>query len=570
MLDTGPEFAALRSQAITHHKSGNLAAAISDYEKLLKRSPDDADCLGLLAMALHQTGRRETARSTWLASLSLAAETYIHLRNLNNFIAAALGSGSDLDAETLKMVAVPDWPASRLPAKAEKETIISLARGLLKIGKGEEALRLIDSTSQFAGDDLIFARNFADILMEAGHPERAHQLLANIPDDGLKDSGEILLARAATAYAAGLNDEAIQLTKAAVAALPVHITAAQPEQEFLIGVINPAPGIVTAIMSPQLFHFSSNSPAALAWSSSHLYRLWSVFPESPGAAAAMRGLLRPDLILNNWVNGERLSTPDTLELIAGFADRLELPVLNHPRKAALATRQRNAERLSDIPGLVVPRIARFLNEAARLQHLVRSIGENFGFPVIIRDPFRQMGKQAEKITSARELETHLGNISGKQLYAIEFIDNPVAGGFYRKVRAAVFGGDPIISHVHFGERWNVHRERDSASAAEHSVPPAEEAFARAILFKPEEAIGRSGMAALREIGARIPLEFYGIDFDILPDGRLVFFEANATMNISLTGQKSKGLEPIRAKMREAFHRLLKQTSGRNHREIRGQ
>jgi hypothetical protein len=40
----------------------------------------------------------------------------------------------------------------------------------------------------------------------------------------------------------------------------------------------------------------------------------------------------------------------------------------------------------------------------------------------------------------------------------------------------------------------------------------------------------------------------------------VFFEANAAMNVSVTGRKSKGVEPIRARMRETLHRLLERTA----------
>ena len=49
--------ASLRDQAVAQHKSGNLEAAISAYEALVRDNPDDADCLGLLAMALYQSGR---------------------------------------------------------------------------------------------------------------------------------------------------------------------------------------------------------------------------------------------------------------------------------------------------------------------------------------------------------------------------------------------------------------------------------------------------------------------------------------------------------------------------------
>ena len=552
----------LRDRALNHHRSGNLAAAIADYETLLKDHPNDADVLGLLATALHQSGQPETARSKWLLSLTLPADPYIKMRNLNNLVAAGIATGLAADPGAWTEITVPDWPAERRPAEAEKDLVISLGRALLKIGKRAEAVRLIDSAASFAAGDLIIARNLAEILIEAGQPDKAHRLLADIAGISSGKDGERLLALAATAHAAGLKNESARLTKAAIAALPIHITAAAPRQKFLIGTINPAPPIITRIMSPQLFHFSGNSPASLAWRYNDLYRFWSVFPEAPDAARALDSLPRAHLLLNNWVNAERLSTPGTLDLVAGFVDRLSLPTLNHPRGAAEATRQRNAERLAGISGLVVPRVARFRNDPTERPRLVRSIAESFGFPLIIRNTYMQGGKEAEKILSAEALAEHLGTTTEKELYAIEFIDNLVGGVFYRKIRAAVIGTEVIIAHVHFGERWNVHRERDPAKAAEIAVPAAEEAFAQDILFKPEEALGRSGIAALREVAGRVPLDFYGIDFDILADGRLVFFEANAAMNISLSGRKTKGVNQIRAHMREALDRLFEQTSAK--------
>lgn len=552
MTRTAIDFTGLRNEAISHHRSGNLAAAIQAYESLLTDQPDDADCLGLLAMALHQSGHREAARAKWLASLTTGTDPYVHLRNLNNLLAAVLETGSGLDDEALKLIATPQWPASQIPLETDKEMIISAARGLLKIGRPSEAVRLIDDTAKFALGDWRLALNLADIWIKAGEAEKADRFLKSMPDvPGRK--GEILLAQAAAAFALSRTDECAQLTAAAIAALPVLITPPKPGQTLLIGVINTPPGSVTGITTPQLFHFSSNSPANLARRSGDRYRFWSVFPEAPDAAAAIKALPRPDLIWNNWVNAERLSMPDTLTAITGFIDRLGSPVLNHPRIAAQATRQRNAERLAGIPGLLIPRLKRFRYEPQARQQLVRGIGKSFGFPVIIRDTFNQMGQGAAKIDSAEELETHLGKAAPMEIYAIEYINNPIASLFHRKIRAAVIGDEVIISHVQFGGRWNVHR------AEELDIPSSEEDFANSILYKPKETLGQVAMAALHEIRARVPLDFYGIDFDVLPDGRLVFFEANAAMSVGMGGGKRKGVEPIRARMREALHRLFVQT-----------
>ena len=193
----------LRDRALNHHRSGNFAAAIADYETLLKDHPDDADVLGLLATALHQSGQPAAARSKWLLSLTLPADPYIKMRNLNNLLAAGIATGLATDPGAWTEITVPDWPAERRPAEAEKDLVISLGRALLKIGKQAQAVRLIDSAASFAAGDLIIARNLAEILIEAGQPDKAHRLLADIAGISSGKDGERLLALAATAHAAG-------------------------------------------------------------------------------------------------------------------------------------------------------------------------------------------------------------------------------------------------------------------------------------------------------------------------------------------------------------------------------
>ena len=46
----------------------------------------------------------------------------------------------------------------------------------------------------------------------------------------------------------------------------------------------------------------------------------------------------------------------------------------------------------------------------------------------------------------------------------------------------------------------------------------------------------AALQALRAIRDRIPLDVFGVDFEVDADGRLVFFEANATMNLFSTAR----------------------------------
>jgi hypothetical protein len=83
-----------------------------------------------------------------------------------------------------------------------------------------------------------------------------------------------------------------------------------------------------------------------------------------------------------------------------------------------------------------------------------------------------------------------------------------------------------------------------------------------------EAIGKEGMLALEEIRKRTLLNYYGIDFDLMPDGKLLFFEANAAMKIGLTGSKSQ--EESRIIMRAALRRLFEETRDRKHGDSKSQ
>lgn len=552
-----PDHASVREKALSLNKSGNLVEAARFYAILLADDPSNADILGLMGMVQYHLGNQETAKASWLKSLSLSAAPPIMLRNLNNFLTALLQAGATDELPLISELPVPDWPAGQVPDKNEKDMIISLARGLLHVGRKPGALNLLESVVPRVAGDAVFIRSAAEIMMDAGHAERADLLLRPLTAAAGQTDGALLVTHAAAAFTAGKREEAMALTARAVEAIPACITARSANQTLLVGVLNKAPRVITKSVTPAGFHFSENTPASLAQKFNDDYRFLSIFPESSTAETVLETMPRPDFVLNNWVNAESLSTQSTLQFISNFADSLGLPILNHPRKAAETTRQRNAERLAGIPNLVVPRVVRFINNTGNRKAAIRLIRNEVGFPVIIRNPFMQMGRDAAKLDTPRQLEKYLNQIPDQELYGIEYIHNPAAENIYRKIRAAVIGGEIFVSHVHFGQQWKVHRERDEEKRAALSLEPATAQNGDKIISDPLGALGKPGMAALKAIRARIPLELFGIDFDIMADGRLLFFEANAAMNISMV--ERKGREATRARMREALRQLFQKT-----------
>ena len=72
------------------------------------------------------------------------------------------------------------------------------------------------------------------------------------------------------------------------------------------------------------------------------------------------------------------------------------------------------------------------------------------------------------------------------------------------------------------------------------------------------------MQALRSMGRRLELDFFGVDCSILPDGRLLVFEANATMLVHLEEfhAELQFKNPYVQKILDAFDALLKQKTNR--------
>jgi hypothetical protein len=62
---------------------------------------------------------------------------------------------------------------------------------------------------------------------------------------------------------------------------------------------------------------------------------------------------------------------------------------------------------------------------------------------------------------------------------------------------------------------------------------------------------------LEVIRHRIPLDVFGIDFDVNADGSLVFYEANAAMNLFSTAPKAiPNPKEAEDALKQAFRRYL--------------
>jgi Tfp pilus assembly protein PilF len=185
-------------------------------------------------------------------------------------------------------------------------------------------------------------------------------------------------------------------------------------------------------------------------------------------------------------------------------------VLNHPARVALTRRCDLPRLLAGIPGIVVPPVKRHEG------------GDPPGFtgPILVRPVGSHGGEGLRRYDDAEGL----AELPPGACYVTQFVEYVSADGWYRKYRVIFIDGRAYPYHLAISRQWLVHYW---TSGMEQDAHRRDEE--RRFLANPVDAIGPGAMAALDAIGKRLALDYAGIDFGLLPGGRMVVFEANATM-----------------------------------------
>jgi len=203
-----------------------------------------------------------------------------------------------------------------------------------------------------------------------------------------------------------------------------------------------------------------------------------------------------------------------------FAARCQCPLINRPECVGRTGRSSTASMLGQISNVVAPIAKLFLRADGDVRQAILSSGLHF--PLIVRPAGKHGGIGAKRVNSPGELIQSLPESDA--VYATEFVDYRNADGWYRKYRVILVDRQPYPCHLAIGDHWLLHYW---SSGMEGDAERRKEELR--FLCEPERAIGASAWAALSAIGAKLDLDYAGIDFSVLADGRLLFFEANATM-----------------------------------------
>ena len=203
-----------------------------------------------------------------------------------------------------------------------------------------------------------------------------------------------------------------------------------------------------------------------------------------------------------------------------FIDSSGKPWLNHPAKVSQTRRDRLPSLLHGIPDIELPPVRRLRDLAAAETAMAES---GIGFPLLLRPAASHGGDGLARVDTHGGLRL-IDPQGADPWYLCPFRDYRSADGYWRKYRMIFVDRAPHPYHLAISAHWLVHY-----ATANMLSDPAKCAEELRFLEDPAAVLGTRAMAAIRAIGKRLDLDYAGVDFTLLPDGRVLVFEANATM-----------------------------------------
>ncbi len=407
---------------------------------------------------------------------------------------------------------------------------VQFITGLAAKGERERAYRLAEFVAAALPHDIEPLVLVARLHFDAGEIEQAIARLALAGEVGERNASWIAL-RAACGFKARDEASAQKWARVYVDAVPGSFLSPKRTDLPLVGVVNSRPTYLDRPQLPKFVHFRGNYISQLAHREPVRYRFCSVFADSGNAGKMQSSSPRPDIVVNNVVVGELLGNGQVMSCVREALARWNRPAINAPEKAIGTARDKLYQSLKDFPEILAPKIIYLPFEKAD-ETVVRKIESEFEYPVIVRSPFFQFGAQMYLARTRDQLIEHLRSLV-PGCFVAQFVENQRRKGFYCKIRAIFVGNNLHVCRVDYREEWKVHsaRLRNAIDGVEfyrqHKDMLEEEA---AICKDPKRELGAKVIKALGQIRSVVKLDCFGVDFDVMKDGRLLLFEANASMN----------------------------------------
>ena len=204
------------------------------------------------------------------------------------------------------------------------------------------------------------------------------------------------------------------------------------------------------------------------------------------------------------------------------------PILNRPEHIPNVARDTASQRLSGLPGMLMPTTLRVprdtLSALAGPQGHVAAESLGLSFPLIVRPVDSHAGNDLHKVDTPHALAAVLDQIPGAEGFVAPFIDYSGPDSLFRKYRVVLIDGRPFVAHGATSSHWMVHYL--NAGMADDARKRAEEADFMA-RFDTDFALRHA--QTLRAMNDTMALDYWGMDCAELADGRLLVFEVDTAM-----------------------------------------
>jgi tetratricopeptide (TPR) repeat protein len=591
-LTLNPDFIEARYNLANLQKSlGQLHEAIHHYRLVVSLKPDFADAYHNMGSALHALGQFDEALASYEEALWCdLPETHNNMgavyfdqgqfvQALASYRMAIVGRPDYAEAynnvgNTLRKMGEPDASAAAFREALQLAPNYAVAH--LNLGDLLMDCQMIDEAAQFYENAIAVAPDMAQASQAYFHLGIARskqdrlqtaatcfeQALACRPEyaDALYNLGLVNARRGQAAEAecayrlaldldpdyldAHINLSAILLEDGRKAEAKKHIDRAYSQKNLFE---KPAPGAnadKTVLILFDAGQGNLNLTHLFDEKASNIID-WMI-EYAPDRQAAQ--LPHYDLVFNAM--GDSDLTGDTAGPVAKFLQVCTKPFLNHPDKVARTARNKLPDLLAGIEHLLVPQVWRFADQAAWLPSMETRL------PLLTRPVHTQGGIGLELSTTPEQL-TQCRAAQDTPLYVACYVDYRSADTFFRKYRVIFIDREPYPYHMAISPHWMVHYDTSDMDGFPWKLDEE-----KRFLEDPEAVLGAAGMQALRAIGTRMDLDYAGIDFSIMPDRRLLVFEANPTMLVhpeisdGVLAHKNVYIQRIY----QAFETLLKRTA----------
>jgi Flp pilus assembly protein TadD len=508
------------------HNAGLLGEAEASYRKAQALNPNLPQTCANLGNLLAETGRRLDAVDCHRAALALApANPVTH----NNMGSVYYDLGRNGDAETAYRDAIALNP-QYLEAWVNLGTVL---RADAKWSDAEKCYRRAleidpDSTAaMFALCSMLgkLCRNDAEVVA------LLEQVIRREPDhvDAYVELGNVQLRLGNTAA----SWEAFRRAQELRPLMTWPAAAAKPD---FSAVFLDTPGA------------GSTPLDYLAGRASYDRHFYCVVPDAePGFFESLKA--KADVVFNMIADAD--NGTKILPFVTRIADRLDCPIVNHPRLILENDRETVARRLAGIPLCRIPKTVRCngheLEKSAPEERL-----PEMGLPVLVRVAGTHGGDALDKCDDWPAVKAFMAGRVDASYYVSEYIDYRSPDGYFRKYRWICMDGEIYPYHLAIHRDWKVHYFRTDMT--DHDwMRHEEEEFLRT----PQAVFDSSCMNALAAIAEATRLDYCGIDCGLDRNNNIVVFEANATMLVHDEKEDVFAYKnPYIAKIKQAFDAML--------------